>query len=643
MGNNNDVIKKRIEYPLQGYEKLFDNDKLYCSNVKTQNHSDIDIEYNKKNNFPSIYRCPICLNIPYFYYDNLLIIYTCNCGTHKCNIDYFFKNFQSYPIKKISFKEKIKKGVEIKFCSTCSKFIYDLHSHRKIYYGHIIRSTADIFLNSKNNCFQFWKNFDFPFNGNNLSLRKVSPFDKGNTIKYSLFIKKHLNFEIKEINLKYEEFINNLKSVCHDYDKKDYEDKIKFNQKLLLLVKYLYFVFIQNYSEKKLIFQILINLFYAKIQIFGELPDDAGNNTFFFKKLKDIMEYNQKYLELDNNIIYYSRFKSEQFTPIFTHIFYDIYSERFVHFNKDYNFFCFSQKNNISNIYLIASDAINAKIIFFKKLNKNIVVFQRKFYYPNNLYVLFSDIEKGEILSKIMISYKFFSSRPHIEDGKYVKFLDLISDQYWVMNIHGYFFIYSCIQSNGKLSFNYIKDIDAQVEQIFYAQKLFMFLRKYTSYILFTFFDENKIEFKKAFQLNGFKNTEIANIIDIKNNRILIGLNNNKLIIYNVKNRQIETKIIFNFKHHLIIFERYMIIFRSKEFMVYSIPTMKIISKKENIVDETNIKGIYKREDGVYYLIYNKDLYEITNKELIFKEKLSFYDYDFSSYFLYSFELIEYN
>ena len=259
MGNNNDAFNEIIEYPLQGNEKLFDNDKLNCSNVKTPNHSDIDIEYNKKNNFPTIYRCPICLNIPFFCYENLFIIYICNCGKHKCSIDYFFKNFQSYPIKKISFKEKEKgkKDVEVKYCSTCSKFISDLHAHKKMYYGHIIRSIDDIFLKSKNDCFEFpeaiFSPLFFPFNGYNLRPKDVHSYQKENTMKYSLFIKKHLNINIITINMKYEEFINYLKSVCHDHDKKDYEDKIKFNQKLLLLVKYIYFVFIHNYSKKKLL------------------------------------------------------------------------------------------------------------------------------------------------------------------------------------------------------------------------------------------------------------------------------------------------------------------------------------------------------------------------------------------------------
>ena len=406
MGNDNDIIIEKIDYPLKGNEKLFENDKSNCSNIKTPNHSDIVIEYNKKKNFPTIYRCPICLSIPFFYYDNLLITYACNCGINKCSIDYFFTNFQSYPIKKISSKDKINKDAGVKFCSTCLKFITDINSHKKIYYGHIIRSIDNIFIKSKNNCFIFRENHHFPFDGNNLNSKDAKPLEKKHSMKYSLFIKTHLNFDIKSINKKYEEFKNDLKS--NDYDKKEYEDKIKFNQKLLLLVKYIYFVFIDNYFEKKLIFQILINLFYAKIQIFGELPNDSENNTSFFKKLKDIMKYNyREYLQLDRNISYYSLFESE--IPKFNHIFYDIYSERFILYNELHDCF-FSQKNKISNIYLKATDNINMKIIFFKKLNKNIVAFQKQFSSQDDLYVLFCDIENGEILSKIIISYYYIYS-----------------------------------------------------------------------------------------------------------------------------------------------------------------------------------------------------------------------------------------
>ena len=159
-----------------------------------------------------------------------------------------------------------------------------------------------------------------------------------------------------------------------------------------------------------------------------------------------------------------------------------------------------------------------------------------------------------------------------------------------------------------------------------------MFTYEYSSYIQFKVFDEEKIKFKNVFQLYGFCFDNLSNIIDIKNNRIILIVKDHYIfIIYNIKNKQIETRIRCNYNIDLIFFEKYMITHNKNQFITYSLPKMEIINIMKNI--DTENKGIYKNKNGIYYIIYSNNLYEIKNKDLVFKENISFYDYYLCSNF----------
>jgi len=65
-----------IEYPLNNIENLINIGNNNYTNFRNLNHSNIDIIYEQKgSDIPSIYRCPICLSIPIFYYTQEKILY----------------------------------------------------------------------------------------------------------------------------------------------------------------------------------------------------------------------------------------------------------------------------------------------------------------------------------------------------------------------------------------------------------------------------------------------------------------------------------------------------------------------------------------------------------------------------------------
>ena len=91
--DNKNINYKEIEFPLNNIQNIIKNNSKDCTNCYTLDR-DIKIEYDKKNNIPSIYRCPVCLCIPFIIYEKK-ICYLCNLGYHKCSLDYFLTNFIS--------------------------------------------------------------------------------------------------------------------------------------------------------------------------------------------------------------------------------------------------------------------------------------------------------------------------------------------------------------------------------------------------------------------------------------------------------------------------------------------------------------------------------------------------------------------
>lgn len=77
MGNKYDKIDK-IDNPLNEIKNII-TDSKECSNENLKDHSNLNIIYSNENNL-IVYRCPICLCIPFLYYNKLKITYICNCG-----------------------------------------------------------------------------------------------------------------------------------------------------------------------------------------------------------------------------------------------------------------------------------------------------------------------------------------------------------------------------------------------------------------------------------------------------------------------------------------------------------------------------------------------------------------------------------
>lgn len=235
MGNN----YEEIEYPLKDINSLIESSPKECSNLNKIDEN-IEIIYNQKTDIPSIYRCPVCLSIPFLYHDKIdkpKIYYICNCGFHNCSFDYFFQYFISMPIDKIIYKED--ENVSLNFCKICLKFIPEESNHCSQYYTHSSNRINNIFLNSKNGNFT-------EFNGeifHGYNCNKIDNINYGRKIIFNSFISNYLNFNIiKKIENKYKKFKNIISKVNNEEYKAE-------NHKLYLFAKFLYYVFKKNLSE----------------------------------------------------------------------------------------------------------------------------------------------------------------------------------------------------------------------------------------------------------------------------------------------------------------------------------------------------------------------------------------------------------
>jgi hypothetical protein len=209
--DNKKINYKEIEFPLNNIQNIIKISSKDCTNCYTLDR-DIKIEYDKKNNIPSIYRCPVCLCIPFIIYEKK-ICYLCNCGYHKCSVDYFLTNFISYPINALILKnyDDIESS-KIYFCQVCSKFIIDREEHQNNYYGHPIKNIYNIFQKTEEENYNYYEiKLDNYINGKNTNKESVW------SIKFSDFIKNNLNFNILEkIEKCYKKFFKNNKKMKNE-------------------------------------------------------------------------------------------------------------------------------------------------------------------------------------------------------------------------------------------------------------------------------------------------------------------------------------------------------------------------------------------------------------------------------------------
>jgi hypothetical protein len=154
--DNKNINYKEIEFPLNNIQNVIKNNSKDCTNCYTLDPY-IEIEYDNINNIPSIYRCPVCLCIPFIIYKTK-ICYLCNCGYHKCSVEYFLTNFISYPINAVNLKnyDDIESS-KIYFCQVCSKFIIDREEHLNNYYGHPIKNINNIFQKTEEENYNYYE------------------------------------------------------------------------------------------------------------------------------------------------------------------------------------------------------------------------------------------------------------------------------------------------------------------------------------------------------------------------------------------------------------------------------------------------------------------------------------------------------
>ena len=504
-----------IEYPLKGVENdILSSDKL-CTNFHKANHSNINISYSQQSDdIPTLYSCPICLCIPFAFYQEPYIFYKCNCGEYYCSIDYFLTNFTSYPINEINFKNS-SSNINMAFCSNCSKFI-NINEHAREYYKHTYIILDNIFMktNSGENYDQFRykinkRKVDFnEFEFVNAPFYSSDDFNFNEKINYKEFMLKFLNFDIIKL----------IEDKCKEYNKKiktkDKNDVINLNKKLYIFSNFLYYVFVKNYTNKNLCFQILFNLAIVCLQINNVKKD----NLSFFGNLKQSLSVSDEY-NIIKNII--NQFNQKVNANKFNEIFYDKYTKRFV-VNSKYGVLI-SVKNNIA---IKAHRPLSnfKKVMYLPNLKRNVIIFK-----DSNGIVL-CDIEDTKIIKKITFG----------ENNGNITNISLIDNEYIIIFMDDKYLIYKIKQEGESLQFELInkKNTLKEYEHIYSFENNFIFKNKNDIAI----YELNKKDFNLELLFNIPLNTEYNVEINMNNNKILIkylrgGQNYipNKYEIYDIK------------------------------------------------------------------------------------------------------------
>ena len=502
----------KIEYPLNNIENLINIGSKNCTNFRDINHSNIDIIYEQKgNDIPSVYRCPVCLSIPIFYYTQEKILYQCNCGIYNCSINYFLTSFISYPISKIIFKDNIgQNNNNIRFCSICSLFV-DSSNHSKEYFGHTIKNIDNIFLNK------------FEYN-------KKKEIDNQ---QFREFIKNNLKFDIiKKIEEKYKDF-----QKLFNKNKTTESNNLEIlNQKLYLLSKFLYYSFQTCLSNNVLNYRILTNLCCNYYQIFRLKDFEKSKNKFninenhFLDDYEKIIEQNRK-SKISSNLIKYNNLINKSFGNIHK-FFYDKYSQRYLIYSQYYWEILITEKNNYSEIFIDLQNFKNFSIIYFECLKKNVIFIRDS----NIIFII--DFENAKIIKKISLPLDIGSK----ED---INFIEIINNNYLVIGCSNTkLIIYVIIQdssNSNSLNFEFINKISGNYQDIFKIKDTLIF--RSNEYLIFNKFNEIKNNIEEQFKIEFRSNYHIE-IDDIGNDQILVKQFNAATCliyifeIYNLKTKQ---------------------------------------------------------------------------------------------------------
>ena len=327
-------------------------------------------------------------------------------------------------------------------------------------------------------------------------------------VDYKEFMLKFLNFDIiKLIEDKYKEYNKKIKT-------KDKNDVINLNKKLYIFSKFLYYVFVKNYTNKNLCFQILFNLAIVCLQINNVKKD----NLSFFGNLKQSLSVSDEY-NIIKNII--NQFNQKVNANKFNEIFYDKYTKRFV-VNSKYGVLI-SAKNNIAiKAHRLLSNF--KKVMYLPNLKRNVIIFK-----DSNGIVL-CDIEDAKIIKKITFG----------ENNGNITNISLIDNEYIIIFMDDKYLIYKIKQEGESLQFELInkKNTLKEYEHIYSFENNFIFKNKNDIAI----YELNKKDFNLELLFNIPLNTEYNVEINMNNNKILIkylrgGQNYilNKYEIYDIK------------------------------------------------------------------------------------------------------------
>ena len=652
MGNKNSKKNKNfpkegykiIDYPLNGIDNKIEYDIKNCDNYRKANHDNIEIIYEKESNdIPTIYRCPVCLSIPFLYYNKSNIIYRCNCGSYSCSIDYFLTNFNSYTISKIKYKNNSEINNEIAFCSTCSKFI-EPSNHKNEYYGHVIRILDDIYFKSESgNNYDGFNYMHYPFfDGINISSqsneKNISSYNK--TIHFNNLISKYFNFDINKL---IEKRYNDFNKIFDEKNKsKDFKEVKDLNSKLYLFSKYLYYVFAKNYAKNNLDFQILINLAFNLKQLYDP---DLYNNKKKKKKdknkiIKNFDIYKNYFLEDFDDIIIDEKLKlikdlkyglnhyKISTSNYFNNILYDIYSKRNIVICR-ISFFI-TEKNDISKFYIKSEYANFANLIYFSFLQKNILVFQEK----HDLY--FCDLEDAKILNKITLD------KDIIHSYNDVKNIELLEYEYLILNLEDKFLIYRIFpgENNSLFQNEYLNNIPHNYININRYKDMIVFQAE--KKLIFSKLNKNENNFQEVFFLS-YNSVYTIEIIDINNNQILIkylrgygGGNQylNKFEIYNIENKQKLSEVECDKPFNDIFFfgEKYLLQISDHYFYILELNSLNRIAEgNKQYYGDLKDWAIFKDHNEEWNIICNHNCYKLKDEKIELIKKLDYNNIEFHS------------
>ena len=585
----------KIDYPLNEIENLINFGNNDCTNFRDSNHSNIEIIYEQKgSDIPSIYRCPVCLSIPIFYYTQEKILYQCNCGIYNCSINYFLKSFISYPISDIILKDNTDQKEKIKtkigFCSICSLFV-DSTNHSKEYFGHTIKDTDNIFLN------------EFKYN-------KKKEIDNE---QFREFIKNNLKFDIiKQIEEKYKDF-KNIFNKNKSTDSNNFEI---LNQKLYLLSKFLYYSFQTCLSKNVLNYRILTNLCCNYYQIFRLKEFEKNKNQFninenhFLDDYEKIIEKNRKSKISSNNIEYSS---NECSYGDIIRFFYDKYSQRYL---ISYSWkIIITEKNNYSEISIGIDDIEKYSIIYFECLKKNVIAIK------DSTDIVLLDFEKAKIIKKISLP-------SDIESKDEINFIEIINNNYLVVGCSNTkLIIYTILQDDSNpdsLNFEFINKISGNYQDIFKVKDTLIF--RDNEYLIFNKFNEINNNIEEQFKVE-FKSNYHIEINDIENDQILVKQFNTATCliyifeIYNLKTQQkiCEYECEKNKDNDFLYLEGdYLLRVYRNGLSLFSINNLKVCDYIELPYADNKKKWAVFKDDSGLNIIYNSKLYRVKEEEIKF-------------------------